>query len=81
MPIKQKKNFQCPWDPSNDKPQSIKRIWILKKGRETVSFTRSNKDNNSFIIQKDKERSLSLASFQARATYHQLIQNGYKLKN
>ncbi len=64
-----------PWDSIKDTRKS----WLLKNGTEQVRFSRCPMDNSSFTIQKDKERILTIQSFQARATYRKLIENGYKL--
>ncbi len=75
MPKQQSKLIEVPWDSAKDSRKS----WVLKKGNEKVRFSRSPKDNSSFTIQKDQDRTLTLQSFQARDTYRQLIENGYKL--
>ncbi len=71
----QSKLVAVPWDSVKDNRKS----WVVRKGHEQVRFCRSEIDNNSFTMQKDKERVLTLQSFQARDTYRHLIENGYKL--
>ena len=54
--------------------------WILKKGKEYVTIEKDNKNKGYFHLQKDEERRLSLNALQAKLTYHQLINFGYKLQ-
>ena len=75
MPKEQSKLVAVPWDSIKDTRKS----WVLKKGGEQIRFGRCELDSNSFTIQKDKERTLTVQSFQARDTYRLLIEKGYKL--
>ncbi len=78
MAARQKAKVSAPWDDSNQ--SHLKEPWVLGKGKEKVSFTRSKLENGAFIIQKNKERKLSLNSLQARQTYLSLVEQGYKLR-
>ncbi len=62
-----------------DESYQIK-TWILKKGKEYVTIEKDNNNKGWFHLQKDEERRLSLNSLQAKLTYHQLIDFGYKLQ-
>ena len=62
-----------------DESYQIK-TWILKKGKEYVTIEKDNNNKGWFHLQKDEERRLSLNSSQAKLTYHQLIDFGYKLQ-
>ena len=72
---KKSKLIEVPWDSIRD----ARKTWVLKKGAEQVRFSRCSMENGYFTIQKDKERLLTLQSFQARDTYRKLIDKGYKL--
>ncbi len=72
---KKSKLIELPWDSIRDHRKS----WVLKKGSEQVRFSRCSMENGYFNIQKNKERLLTLQSFQARDTYRKLIDQGYKL--
>ena len=80
MTAKSKPRVSCPWDALEGSKKSKKEAWTLKKGKEAITFTKSKMDNNFFLTQKDNDRKLSLQSFQARCTFHQLIDKGYKLQ-
>ena len=56
------------------------KTWILKKGKEYVTIEKDIKNRGNFYLQKDDEKRLSLTALQARMTYHQLIEFGYKLQ-
>ena len=79
MPLNKKKGT-VPWDlnPGDNKYQ--KDPWILKKGKEYVTIEKDIKNRGNFYLQKDDEKRLSLTALQARMTYHQLIEFGYKLQ-
>ena len=68
-----------PWTDRNR--ESTSGLWILKKGREFVTISKSEINKNNFYLQKDKDRKLIIDSLQARLTFHQLIDFGYKLQN
>ncbi len=69
-----------PWDyQMGDKNYQLE-PWILKKGKEYVTIERDNSNRGFFHLQKDDDRRLSLSALQAKMTYHQLIEFGYKLQ-
>ena len=69
-----------PWDYQiGDKNYQLE-PWILKKGKECVTIERDNGNRGFFHLQKDDDRRLSLSALQAKMTYHQLIEFGYKLQ-
>ena len=69
-----------PWDYQiGDKNYQLE-PWILKKGKEYVTIERDNGNRGFFHLQKDDDRRLSLSALQAKMTYHQLIEFGYKLQ-
>tara|TARA_Y100001968_G_scaffold58696_1_gene49774 strand:- start:897 stop:1136 length:240 start_codon:yes stop_codon:yes gene_type:complete len=67
-----------PWADETKKSKSS--LWILKKGKDFVRIEKSQVNNGDFYIQKDKDRKLTIDSLQARLTFHQLIELGYKLQ-
>ena len=80
MPLKNKSKGIVPWDYQIDDENYQKEPWILKKGKEYVTIEKDNNNKGWFHLQKDQERRLSLNSSQAKLTYHQLIDFGYKLQ-
>ena len=69
-----------PWDyQMGDKNYQLE-PWILKKGKEYVTIERDSSNRGFFHLQKDDDRRLSLSALQAKMTYHQLIEFGYKLQ-
>tara|TARA_Y100001968_G_C19341574_1_gene709786 strand:+ start:581 stop:862 length:282 start_codon:yes stop_codon:yes gene_type:complete len=79
MPSK-KKPVLVPWDTKVGDDNYIKEPWILKKGKELITIETNNNTKGNFYLQKDKEKRLSLSALQAKMTYHQLIEFGYKLQ-
>ena len=79
MPIN-KKTGQVPWDQKVGENSYQKEPWILKKGKEIISIEKNMSNKGNFFLQKDDEKRLSLSALQARLTYHQLIEFGYKLQ-
>ena len=79
MPSK-KKPVQVPWDLKLGDDNYIKEPWILKKGKEFVTIETNNNTKGNFYLQKDNEKRLSLSALQAKMTFHQLIEFGYKLQ-
>ena len=79
MPSK-KKPAQAPWDLKVGDDNYIKEPWILKKGKEFVTIETNNNTKGNFYLQKDNEKRLSLSALQAKMTFHQLIEFGYKLQ-
>ena len=80
MPIKNKSKGIVPWDYQiGDENYQIE-PWILKKGKEYVTIEKDKNNKGFFLLQKDEEKRLSLNASQAKLTYHQLIEFGYKLR-
>ena len=79
MPLK-KKPLQVPWDLKVGDDNYQKEPWILKKGKEFITIETDNHNRGNFFLQKDDEKRLSLSALQAKLTYHQLIEFGYKLQ-
>ena len=79
MPLK-KKPAQVPWDLNVGDDNYLKEPWILKKGKEFITIETNNNNKGNFYLQKDNEKRLSLSALQAKLTYHQLIEFGYKLQ-
>ena len=79
MPLK-KKPIPVPWEINVEDDNYLKEPWILKKGKEFVTIETDKDNRGNFYLQKDNEKRLSLSALQARMTYHQLIDFGYKLQ-
>ena len=79
MPLK-KKPITVPWDLKVGDDNYLKEPWILKKGKEFITIETDNNNRGNFYLQKDDEKRLSLSALQAKLTYHQLIEFGYKLQ-
>ncbi len=79
MPLK-KKSVPVPWELNVDDDKYVHEPWILKKGKEVVTIESDNDNRGNFNLQKDDEKRLSLSALQAKLTYHQLIEYGYKLQ-
>ena len=79
MPLK-KKLVPVPWEPNEGDDTYLKEPWILKKGKEFITIETNNNNRGNFYLQKDDEKRLSLSALQAKLTYHQLIEFGYKLQ-
>ena len=75
-----KKPGQVPWDAKTGEEIYIKEPWILKKGKDYITINKDNNNRGNFYLQKNDEKRLSLSALQARLTYHQLIEFGYKLQ-
>ena len=76
-----KKKFgSVPWDHREGDDNYIREPWILKKGKEFITIETNNNNRGNFYLQKDDEKRLSLSALQAKLTYHQLIDFGYKLQ-
>ena len=79
MPLNKKKGI-VPWDSKLGDDNYINEPWILKKGKEYITIEKDSDNRGNFYLQKDEEKRLSLSALQARMTYHQLIEFGYKLQ-
>jgi len=80
LPLKNKNKGIVPWDYQIDDQNYQKEPYILKKGKEYVTIEKDNNNKGFFQLQKDEEKRLSLSASQAKLTYHQLIDFGYKLR-
>ena len=78
MPL-MKKSIQVPWELKQGDDNYLQEPWILKKWKEFITIETNNNRGN-FYLQKDDEKRLSLSALQAKLTYHQLIEFGYKLQ-
>ncbi len=79
MPLK-KKPVPVPWELNVGDDNYLDEPWILKKGKEVVTIESDSNNKGNFNLQKDDEKRLSLSALQAKLTYHQLIEFGYKLQ-
>ena len=79
MPLN-KKQVTVPWDLKENDDNYLKEPWILKKGKEFITIETDNNNKGNFYLQKDDEKRLSLSALQAKMTYHQLLEFGYKLQ-
>ena len=79
MPLNKKKGI-VPWDSKLGDDNYINEPWILKKGKEYITMEKDSDNRGNFYLQKGEEKRLSLSALQARMTYHQLIEFGYKLQ-
>tara|TARA_B100001093_G_scaffold296894_1_gene283103 strand:- start:121 stop:411 length:291 start_codon:yes stop_codon:yes gene_type:complete len=75
-----KKLGSVPWDLREGDDNYTREPWILKKGKEFITIETNNNNRGNFYLQKDDEKRLSLGALQAKLTYHQLIDFGYKLQ-
>ncbi len=79
MPLSKKPKL-APWDYEVVDSKYQEEPWILKKGKDYITMRKNTNNRDHFYLQKNEEKVLSLASLQARLTYHQLIEFGYKLQ-
>ena len=79
MPLNKKVGL-VPWDTVAADNNYLQEPWILKKGKEYITIEKDTNNRGNFYLQKDDEKRLSLSALQARLTYHQLIEFGYKLQ-
>ena len=75
-----KTSGSVPWDLREGDDNYLKEPWILKKGKEFITIETNNNNRGNFYLQKDDEKRLSLSALQAKMSYHQLIDFGYKLQ-
>ena len=80
MPLKNKNKGIVPWDCQIGDEHYQLEPWILKEGKEYVTIEKDKNNKSFFLLQKDEEKRLSLSASQAKLTYHQLIEFGYKLR-
>ena len=79
MPLK-KRPVPVPWEVKVGDENYLKEPWILKKGKEFITIETDNNNRGNLYLQKDDEKRLSLSALQAKMTYYQLIEFGYKLQ-
>ena len=79
MPLK-KKQVPVPWDVKEGDDNYLQEPWILKKGKEFITIETDNNNRGNLYLQKDDEKRLSISALQAKLTYHQLLEFGYKLQ-
>ena len=79
MPLNKKAGI-VPWDLNLGDNNYQEEPWILKKDKEYITIEKDINNRGNFFLQKDDEKRLSLSALQARMTYHQLIEFGYKLQ-
>ena len=79
MPLK-KKPVLVPWELKVGDDNYLKEPWVLKKGKESITIETNYTNKGNFYLQKDDEKRLSLSALQAKLTYHQLLEFGYKLQ-
>ena len=79
MPLNKKRGL-VPWDYELGDNNYQTEPWILKKGKEYITIEKNTENRGNFYLQKDDEKRLSLSALQARLTYHQLIEFGYRLQ-
>ena len=75
-----KTSGSVPWDLREGDDNYLNEPWILKKGKEFITIETDNNNRGNFYLQKDDEKRLSLSALQAKVTFHQLINFGYKLQ-
>ncbi len=80
MPLKNKSSKPVPWELNIEDSNYQEQPWKLKKGKSHITIEKDKSDRSNFHLKKDDERILSLQEEQARMTYHQLIEFGYKLQ-
>ena len=79
MPLKNKNTSIVPWDYQIGDKNFQLEPWVLKKGKEYITIERDNSNRGFFHLQKDDDKRLSISALQAKMTYHQLIEFGYKV--
>ena len=68
-----------PWDTESNLDQSLQVQWMLSKGENVYTFTRSRMDNKYVYIQKNKGKKKAIKEYTARFTYQRLFDDGYVL--
>ena len=68
-----------PWDTASNLDQSLQIQWMLTKGTNIYTFTRSRMDDKYVYIQKNKGRKKAFKEYTARFTYQRLFDEGYVL--
>ena len=68
-----------PWDTKSNLDQSLQVQWMLAKGENIYTFTRSRMDNKYVYIQRNKVKKKAFKEYTARFTYQRLFDDGYVL--
>ena len=71
---------KAPWDLGPLSEHKALESWSLVRGSEIVIFARKGDDNHYFIMQRDDKEPIEILAFQARLTYQQLLDKGFKLE-
>ena len=71
---------KAPWDLGTLSEHKSLDCWRLVRGSEIVIFARKGEDNHYFIMQRDDKEPIEILAFQARLTYQQLLDKGFKLE-
>ena len=72
---------KAPWDLGPLSENKNQENWRLVRGSEIVIFARNGEDNHFFIMQRDDKDPIQILAFQARLTYQQLLDKGFKLED
>ena len=68
-----------PWDINSNLDESLQIQWMLVKGKNIYTFTRSRIDNKYVYIQKNKGEKKAFKEYTARFTYQRLFDEGFEL--
>ena len=68
-----------PWDIESNLDKSLQVQWMLAKGENIYTFTRSRMDNKYVYIQRNKGKKKAFKEYAARFTYQRLFDDGYVL--
>ena len=68
-----------PWDIESNLDKSLQVQWMLAKGENIYTFTRSRMEEKYVYIQKNKGKKKAFKEYTARFTYQRLFDDGYVL--
>ena len=68
-----------PWDNASNLDKSLQVQWMLAKGSNIYTFTRSRMDSQYVYIQKNSGRKKAFKEYTARFAYQRLFDDGYIL--
>ena len=68
-----------PWDTESNLDKSLQVQWMLAKGENIYTFTRSRMDEKYVYIQKNNGKKKAFKEYTARFTYQRLFDDGYVL--
>ena len=68
-----------PWDIKTGSEKSLQIQWMLIKGKDIYTFTKSRIDNKFVYIQKNKGKTIAYKEYKARFTFQRLFDEGYEL--